>query len=175
MDHGLTDMIGPARYYCKGGAFDGSVSPGTSGGLTLADGAQQPHSGDDIVVKLSVMPYYEQGHWQKEKRGGSIVHNDALFNEWRKIAQTQKGKTFGITGSRDGSGVFADFDFGPGVTFGASASTGSTLGITMGFRTNGDEFSTYTSTPVEAFQYEVIKGTTVDGAFIPVWKKTRTL
>ncbi len=179
LDHGLTDMIGPARYYCNGGAFDGSVAPGTSGGLTLSDGVEQNTQADAIAVKLSVMPRYKQNHWQKEMRGdqfGGSPHNDALFNEWRKIARNQKGKTFGLTGSRDQVAVFGDFDFGFGVTFGASASTGTTLGITMGFRNEGDQFSNYTETPpVEAFQYEVIKGATVDGAFIPVWKKTRTI
>ena len=47
----------------------------------------------------------------------------------------------------------------------------------MGFTKGGDQVSTLEpmDEPVEAFQYEVIKGTTVDGTFIPVWKKTRTL
>lgn len=176
LDHGLTDMIGPARYYCNGGAFDGSVVAGTSGGLTLSDPRVQNTQGDTISVKVSVMPKYEQGHWQKEKRGRNSVGawTTAIYNEWRKISRNQKGKTFGMTGSRNEAGT--GFNFGPGVTFGASASTGSTLGITMGYRKFGDEFSNFDKDDiVEAFRYEVIKGTTVDGAFIPVWKKTRTI
>ena len=175
LDHGLTDMIGPARYFCNGGAFDGSVVAGTSGGLTLSDAGKQNTTSDTIAVKLSVMPAYTQGHWQKEKRGGPSSWVTSIYNEWRKITRTQKGKTFGITGSRNEAGTVFDFG-GFGVTFGASAATGTTLGITMGYRKFGDEFNNYeTDDAVEAFQYEVIKGTTVDGAFIPVWKKTRTI
>jgi len=190
LDHGPVNIYGPSRYYCDGqSGFKGDYE--ILQGLGDSFGTGPGHTDqDDVMFKLSVMPRYEHNHFQLEKRpaGGARGYGDewtdlseggvnrASYNEWRKISKNQVGKTFGRTGGF--WSAFGSFlSVGHGVTFSSAAVTGSILGITMGFTKGGDQVSTLEpmDEPVEAFQYEVIKGTTVDGTFIPVWKKTRTL
>jgi len=197
IDHGIIDEKGPGRFYANGQQSGDSGSYHIMSGIpsdTLGTGPSFRDQ-DDIVIKINVMPRYDRQFFQLQKRpsgngldveGGpygspSTGNNLASYNEWRKITENQIGKTFGMTGSylRTG-GVIS---LGHGVTFpsgtGAGAAiTGDTVEITMGYRTEGDigaGFIHPVSDLVEAFQYEVIKGTTVDGTFIPVWKKTRTI
>jgi|MDTC01.3.fsa_nt_gb hypothetical protein len=196
-DHGPIDALGPAKYYENNQTGNSGEFPILSGfpGRTSLTGDHQDQ--DDTFIKLNVMPAYDQNYFQLEKRpgGGDRVygqvdetsgggeHNRAQWNEWRKISQNQSGKTFGRTGSFEN--VFGSRTIlGHGVTFVSGAVTGSTLGITMGFVSQGDrqgpaddegDVPLGVEGTVEAFHYEVIKGTTVGGTFIPVWKKTRTV
>jgi len=192
IDHGPIDQLGPAKFY-ENGKVGNSGEYKLVEGLPTVSGASTTQNNhlhrdqDDMVIKLSVMPKYDQNYFQLEKRpGGGLnnygetgaFNNRASFNEWRKITKNQLGKTFGKTGAV--INAFGGINtLGHGVTFVSGAVTGSTLGISMKFIEGGDLASSGLSIDgdevVEAFEYEVIKGATVDGAFVPVWKKTRTI
>ena len=202
IDHGIIDEMGPGRFYANGQkAGETSDYNIISGNASDASGTG-PHARiqDDVGIKINVIPKYDRSFYQLQKRpsgnvssgaGGpygspSSFDNLASYNEWRKISENQIGKTFGMTGAYINNSALLRLGYGvtfPSGTGAGAAVTGDTVEITMGYRTNGDRGAAF-SYPgegvsaddlVEAFQYEVIKGTTVDGTFIPVWKKTRTL
>ena len=199
LPHGPVDFLGPGRFYCGdlGITSDFVITNGNPNNSLGSTGPAYPLQ-DDIAIKINVMPKYNRNFFQCEKRpdgeDGSYgtnagnMFNFASYNEWRKITKDQIGKTFGRTGPianpLDGGNNPV---LGTGIVF-PSAVTGDSFGVTMSFLPKGD-IPTGTGSgiigvtasvlhegeKVEAFQYEVIKGATVDGTFIPVWKKTRTL
>tara|TARA_R110002020_G_scaffold225156_2_gene435280 strand:- start:2284 stop:4140 length:1857 start_codon:yes stop_codon:yes gene_type:complete len=197
LPHGPVNFMGPGRHYSGdvGSTSDFVILKGDftqAGGIT---GPSYPIQ-DDIAIKINVMPKYDRNFFQCEKRpdgdDGSYGDRGSRFNfgsynEWRKITKNQIGKTFGRTGPISNPLDGGDNpNLGAGVLF-PPAGTGDTFGVSMSFLPKGDvpggtggqlgvtASVLHDGQQVEAFQYEVIKGTTVDGTFIPVWKKTRTI
>ena len=196
---GVVNYLGPGRFYCGDTGQTGPFQIYQGQFDFPSSGTGPKHfQQDDIGIKINVMPKYNRNFFQVDKRPngydgnygepdpiGAFRTNVASWNEWRKITKNQIGKTFGKTGSfqhpLDSPASNPPLSLGHGVTF-PKGRTGDTIDISMSFMPGGDSVSTNISGAtlhngeiVESFQYQVIKGTTVDGAFIPVWTKSRTL
>ena len=190
-DHGMTSsfqiLSGPST------AGGGSTGPSYPGQDDIAVKINVMPRYDRNFFQVDKRPNGLDGQYGQYDL--SVRSNAAAYNEWRKITKDQIGKTFGKTGAfvhpADSPPPFqAPLSLGTGVVFnkagtggGFGGRTGDILDISMSFMPDGDSNPQSTITGatlhngeiVEAFRYEVIKGTTVDGQFIGVWTKSRTL